>query len=193
MCLENWTFQYMCCMIFATPFQRKITLWRSCARIYLCPVCFVWTKDFSSFQYSPKCQISKYIIRLQPYLEASSICSHDPPHRPDRAESTLQGEGYDKMHNFLFFISKNGLLELCQKLHFSTRWKVFNFRSLSVPKEVKNQKNPSFECEYRIFILFLLFKIKVTLQKEIGKIMNKEAMKAKVLYILTGEIILKLI
>ena len=97
------------------------------------------------------------------------------------------------MHNFLFFISKNGLLKLCQTLHFSTRWKVFNFRSLSVRKEVKNQKNPSFEYEYRIFLLFILFKIKVTLQKEIGKIMNKEATKAKGLYVLTGEIILKLI
>jgi len=115
---------------------------------------------------------------------ASNVCSHDPPHRPDRAESTLQGEGYDKMPNFLFFISKNGLLKLCQTLHFSTRRNVFNFRSLSVRKEVKNQKNPSFENEYRIFILFVLFKIKVTLQKEIGKIMNKEATKAKGLYLL---------
>jgi len=64
---------------------------------------------------------------------------------------------------------------------------------LSVRKEVKNQKNLSFEYEYRIFILFILFKIKVTLQKEIEKIMNKEATKAKGLYVLTGEIILKLI
>jgi hypothetical protein len=97
------------------------------------------------------------------------------------------------MHNFLFLISKNGLLKLCRTLHFSTRLNVFNFRSLSVRREVKNHKNPSFEYEYRIFILFVLFKIKVTLQKEIGKIMNKAATKASGLYVLTGEIILKLI
>jgi len=73
------------------------------------------------------------------------------------------------MHNFLFFISKNGLLKLCQKLHFSTPWKVFNFRSLSVPKEVKNQKNPSFEYEYRIFILLLYLKLKLHFKRKLEK------------------------
>lgn len=64
---------------------------------------------------------------------------------------------------------------------------------LSVHKEVKNEKQPSFEYEYRIFVLFVLFEIKVTLQKEIEKIMNKGARKANELYVHTEEVILKLV